>query len=183
MKNLFGEEDILALSLKQPYADLMLKGKIETRTWSTSYRGLVLICASLQPYNFSHLMGISGEWQMDRMQKILSPLMLDNGNSKRRNFYLDNWRDLFQKGVAIAVGRLVDCRLMTKEDEDKCFVKYCEPWIEEHENKKTGKVKLVEKQLWCHIYEDVKAIELFPWKGSQGWTRVTEEQKSKIVYI
>jgi hypothetical protein len=37
-----------ALSLKQPYANWIVSGRktIETRTWSTSYRGDVLICAS-----------------------------------------------------------------------------------------------------------------------------------------
>lgn len=173
MTNIFGEEEILALSLKQPYADLMLHGKMETRTWSTTYRGLVLICASLQPYGFSSLMSISGETQMERIMKILP--------EPKGNFYLDDFQKYFQKGVAIAVGNLVDVRLMTKEDEDKCFVKYYAPWIEERET--LNGIKKVEKKLWCHIYEDVKAIKPFPWKGSQGWTRVTEEHKSKIVYL
>jgi len=39
---------IKALSLKQPYANWIAEGKktIETRSWSTRYRGDVLICAS-----------------------------------------------------------------------------------------------------------------------------------------
>ena len=39
---------INALSLKQPYANLIANGKktIETRTWATKYRGDLLICAS-----------------------------------------------------------------------------------------------------------------------------------------
>lgn len=37
-----------ALSLKQPYANLIAQGKktIETRKWSTKYRGDIVICAS-----------------------------------------------------------------------------------------------------------------------------------------
>ena len=37
-----------ALSLKQPYANWVSSGKktLETRTWSTNYRGDILICAS-----------------------------------------------------------------------------------------------------------------------------------------
>jgi hypothetical protein len=37
-----------ALSLKQPYANLVAQGvkTIETRKWSTNYRGDILICAS-----------------------------------------------------------------------------------------------------------------------------------------
>lgn len=40
-----------ALSLKQPWAELILQGKktIETRTWNTSFRGRFLIHASLTP--------------------------------------------------------------------------------------------------------------------------------------
>ena len=59
-------EDLMkALSLKQPWANLILSGRktIETRKWKTSYRGDLLICSSLQPdknfaYNVNFLTGI-----------------------------------------------------------------------------------------------------------------------------
>lgn len=37
-----------AISLKQPYANLVVRGQktIETRKWSTHYRGDILICSS-----------------------------------------------------------------------------------------------------------------------------------------
>lgn len=40
-----------ALSLKQPWANLVASGEktIETRRWRTPYRGLVAICSSMQP--------------------------------------------------------------------------------------------------------------------------------------
>ena len=40
-----------ALSLKQPYAELIVSGKktIETRTWNTKFRGTFLIHASSKP--------------------------------------------------------------------------------------------------------------------------------------
>jgi hypothetical protein len=40
-----------ALSLKQPWANLIRDGckTIETRTWSTSFRGELLLCASKMP--------------------------------------------------------------------------------------------------------------------------------------
>jgi hypothetical protein len=44
------DQKLMALSWKQPYAELMLHGKIETRTWQTKYRGWVMVCASKQPY-------------------------------------------------------------------------------------------------------------------------------------
>ncbi len=40
-----------ALSLKEPWASLVLNGKktIETRVWRTNYRGRLLLCASKNP--------------------------------------------------------------------------------------------------------------------------------------
>lgn len=40
-----------ALSIKEPWASLILRGEktIETRTWQTKHRGDVLICASKKP--------------------------------------------------------------------------------------------------------------------------------------
>ena len=42
---------IKALSIKQPWADLIASGQktIETRTWSTKYRGQLLIVSSAKP--------------------------------------------------------------------------------------------------------------------------------------
>ena len=125
----------------------MLLGKIETRTWNTNYRGLVLICASKMPYNESQVMGISGEVLT---QKSFIDL-LNNGIKE-------------EKGKAIAIGRLVDCRPMREEDENKCYVKY-------------------RPDLFCHIYEDVKPIKPFDWKGSQGWKTLDAETIKKISFI
>ncbi|MEK7168734.1 MAG: ASCH domain-containing protein [Patescibacteria group bacterium] len=40
-----------AISLKQPWANLVASGKktIETRKWSTKYRGDLVICSSQNP--------------------------------------------------------------------------------------------------------------------------------------
>lgn len=40
-----------AISLKQPFANLVASGKktIETRKWSTKYRGDLIICSSQKP--------------------------------------------------------------------------------------------------------------------------------------
>jgi ASCH domain. len=40
-----------ALSLKEPWASLVLEGRktIETRVWKTNYRGQLLLCASKNP--------------------------------------------------------------------------------------------------------------------------------------
>lgn len=139
---------IRALSLRQPFASLMLPpfNKIETRTWSTSYRGPVLICASQKAYPWNVVRDICGPDQFDRLlsSKMQKELILTGTD-----------------GHAIALGILVDCRSMQKEDEDKCFVQYY-------------------PGLWCHVYENVRPIKPFPWKGCQGWKVLTKEQTQKI---
>lgn len=41
-----------AISIKQPFASLIAQGlkKVEVRSWSTEYRGPLLICAGLRPH-------------------------------------------------------------------------------------------------------------------------------------
>ncbi len=100
-------QKLLALSWKQPYAELMLHGKIETRTWNTNYRGWVLICSSKLPYNWDAVLRISGNCQKDRITKLSLTEILH-----------------FHYAQAIAIGYLSDCRKMKPEDEDRCFVQY-----------------------------------------------------------
>jgi len=126
----------------------MLHGKIETRTWYTKYRGLVLICASLKPYSNSELLDISGKEQTDR---IFTTLGIEGANEA--------------PGHAIAVGDLVDCRGMREDDQDKCFVSF------------------FASGLYCHVYQNVKPIKPFPWKGTQGWKILDQETIDKIEYL
>lgn len=140
------DQKLMALSWKQPYAELMLHGKIETRTWEAKYRGWVLICASKAGYTTDKLRDISGATQMYRMGHFLA---------KEKPAY---------EGKAIAIGRLVDCRKMLREDADSCFVNFT-------------------SELYCHVYADVKAIQPIPWHGTQGWKEVSEEIKNQIVFL
>jgi len=135
-------DEVRALSFKDPYATLMLTGKIETRSRPTSYRGLVLIAVSKKVYSVEEIERISG----DHFRAVFQGL---------------HNRFLFS-GFAIALGRLVDCRLMQEADEAKCYVKY-----------QFGK--------YCWVFEDVTELEHpFPWKGTQGWKTLTHEQKQLI---
>lgn len=134
-----------ALSWKEPFASLMLKGKIETRTWHTHYRGWVLICSSKQPYAVYEVQRIAGDEQFERIMNCTQ------------------W-NTFDLGKAIAVGRLVDCRKMVKEDEDKCFVQFRE-----------GR--------YCHVYENVIKIMPFYWKGTTRWKNVPDETINQIKYL
>lgn len=143
MTNFSTDQKLMALSWKQPYAELMLHGKIETRTRKTNYRGWVLICASKAGYNPNQLLNIAGVLQIGRITDILGPLGYMSG------------------GDAIAIGKLVDCRPMKSQDEDKCFVEW-------------------QSNLFCHVYEQVARIEPFHWRGAQSWKEVDQETKNKI---
>lgn len=163
MIDLFGEqkENIRALSWKQPYAELMFHGKIETRTWNTNYRGLVLICASKKSYHRDEVIAISGSEQLKRIEAVLGKMY--------------SYRDTrHHTGVAIGIGELVDCRPMAKEDSDLCFVEYCRPEIDGLP---------ICKPLYCHIYQNVRRITPIPWTGSQGWKTVDIETQKLIGLI
>jgi len=108
-KEISCKQKLKALSWKEPFATLMLHGKIETRTWPASYRGIVLICASKIPYSIEQVAEISGEHQRNRINEILIK---------------NNFNPSATSGMAIAVARLVDCRAMQPKDEDDCFVSY-----------------------------------------------------------
>lgn len=141
------EQEIRALSWKQPFAELMLRDKIETRTWKTPYRGWVLICTSKKAYSEKELSELCHGSQIFSMR-----------------YYLKHDRKTPFEGKAIAIGRLVDCRPMTQADEWKSYIKF-------------------NPKLYCHFYEEVRAIEPFDWKGSQGWKTLSDEEKAKIKFI
>jgi hypothetical protein len=144
-----------ALSWKQPYATMMLMGKIETRSWATDYRGLVLICASQNTYTKEEVIGISGT-RVDNLDSYYKRWGL------KGRLHLDP--DKFPTGVAIAVGELYDCRPMQRKDQDLAYVTYF-------------------PDLFCHFYRNVRAIKPFPFKGSMKWGKVTPEIESKIIYL
>jgi hypothetical protein len=138
---------IRTLNWKEPFASLMLEGKIETRTWNTSYRGLVVICTSKEGYSKNELKYLSGIRQSKRI------IQMKKDQEKH-----------IPPGHAVAIGNLIECRPMTKEDEHLCFVKY-----------KPG--------LFCHIYEDVRHIKQFSWPGYQGWKILSLQQTNLITEL
>lgn len=89
-----------ALSLKQPYAGLVVTGMkpLETRTWRTKFRGLVLIHASLK---------------LDKRAEV----RLTQEGVKLPYA-------CFSRGFIIGIVDLQGCRPMTKEDEPKALC----PW-------------------------------------------------------
>jgi hypothetical protein len=90
-----------ALSLKQPFAELIKNGTktIETRLWSTKYRGNLLICASLSNHN-----GFVKSYNNFIKCSDLLKYYNDNGIK-------------IEHGYAICIVNLYDVRPMIKEDE------------------------------------------------------------------
>lgn len=148
-------EPIKALSWKQPYGGLMFLPvpKIETRTWATKYRGLVLICSSKADYSDQHIEAISGTIQVRRFLSMVNQINRFGG-------FFDPWAN----GAALGIGRIIDCYPMRKEDEDRTFVKY-------------------NPGLYCHVYDEVKPIEQFAWKGSLGFRDLTQDEIQRIRII
>lgn len=148
MIDLSGNEEMRYLGWKQPFAQLMLHGKQETRTWSTKYRGLVLITASLSEYNYKTLVKIAGPEQYIRIQSILTK----------------EWPEVEKnKGYAIAVGRLIDCQPMLPGHDDICFVEY-QPALWMHiysEVVRIKPIKFIGAQGWRKLSpEFIKTIQL-----------------------
>lgn len=92
---------IKAISLHQPWASLIPMGlkKYETRSWSTSYRGPLLICAAKK---FSIHQKLTHNYFINKYQQIL----VDTDN------YIE-WDDL-PFGCAVALVELTDCIKMTQ---------------------------------------------------------------------
>ena len=90
-----------ALSLKQPWASLIASGQktIETRVWSTEYRGDLLICASKR----------ADTNMMKMFNDMFSPF---SDISQKLNFPL---------GQALCIAELYDCKPMTEADEAKAL--------------------------------------------------------------
>lgn len=66
-------------------------------------------------------------------------------------------------GYAIAVGNLVDSKPMVPADDRKAYVTY-------------------HRDLWCHIYENVRPIVPFPYKGHLSFREVPKEIIKQIQY-
>lgn len=151
MQDLFGNEliePIHYLTWHQPFASLMLHRKKETRNRPTNVRGKVLILSSLNPYPQHELFQMCGT----KMMKFISDTLQDEPT-----------KDI--TGHAIAIGNLIDCKLMKKGDEKSCFIKYKR-----------------DRYMW--IFENVQRIEPISFKGQQGWGIIKDPiQLSKIKLV
>jgi hypothetical protein len=146
-------EKIRTLGLYQPYAELMMHGKIETR-WIRKGskppfpKGRYLLYATKKEYTLTQLSIIAGD-QYERINEIINGLTL-------------------LRGTALAVGDLVKHIYIVPGMEDQTFVRYRPP---------------LAKVMVGLIFENVRRIKPFPFKGKQGVGFLSEEDKKKIEYL
>ena len=164
-------DQIRTLGLYQPYAELMMHGKIETR-WVRRGRkppfplGPYLLYATQKDYTLQELSQIAGEKQYRRINGIINGITL-------------------AKGAAVCTGDLVKIIYVVPGMDNETFVDcrenmrvrllgYGTP------QKPVGTIREVMVGL---IFENVRRIKLFPFKGKQGVGFLSEADRRKIEYV
>lgn len=104
---------IMALTVKQPYASAIAYGdkRVENRTWTTAYRGLLAIHA-----------GRGVEWDARPAAWTAAGLAFYDGGPRKA------WRDSLPLGVVIAVADLTDIHPRYRVCNPGGPVTVCTPW-------------------------------------------------------
>jgi len=166
MKNLFGEETIRTIGLYQPYATLMLHGKVETR-WVYHTKkapfplGKYLIYSTKKAYSGSEFAHIAGDHTVDAIK------LVEHDPSINLN------------GYGLCIGDLVrvvplngwEAMINTFVDPPMRYMTSIEPFTLD------GRV------LWGLYFENMRRIKPFPFKGKQGIGFLTAEQKQLIEFV
>ena len=124
-----------AQTLWQPYAGLVELGlkTIETRRTRTCLRGYLVICAGLAV-------------DREALHRLRTELV-GSGRVSAERFD----RATSRRGVAVAIGRVVDCRKLMETDRARSF------WWDEKEPR------------WAWEIEDLRALTPFPVRGVPGF--------------
>jgi activating signal cointegrator 1 len=158
-----------AISLWQPWASAIAVGakRVETRSWSTSYRGRFAIHAAKR-LNIGELIHFSCCWNWCG---ALQPTGLVMGGGSK----LDR---LLPFGALVATARLVDCRptgsftldeLDAPREPQGINAPHLYRWTE----RQMGDFGLGR---FGWILEDVRPLEVpVPWRGAQGFFNVPDE--------
>lgn len=166
MADLFGNEIIRTLGLYQPYAGLMLPpyNKIETRWIADNHKppfplGKYLIYATQKMYSIDEFKSIAGDTAVHIYRDF----------STKEKFHL--------RGMAIGVGDLVEVRKMEKEDAEKAFVQIKSDDALRYIGPDKGDKSYTR---YCLVFENMREIIPFQFKGKQGVGILPMEMKSKI---
>lgn len=162
-------EVIRTLGLYQPFATLMLHGKIETR-WVQSGKkppfplGKYLIYATKESASYSEVYRVSGQYF-----SRLNWAIIDN----------DNPDNVLYGGMAMAVGNLISIvPYMSLDDKASTFVDSLDGWMEVVKGGKSTYYTL-----WALVFENVKRIKPFQLKGKQGIGFLSDADKDKIKFV
>lgn len=160
----FEKEIIRTLGFYQPFCSLMRHGKIETR-WVREGKkppfplGKYLLYSTKEPCTDEQLDHWCGSSLYCNLTEALA-----NDTTKELN------------GYAIAIGQLVNLRHMTRWDDEEAFVRFVGTAARQDKNGKWHKYIQ-----WCLEFENVQAIEPFPFAfGKQGVGILPESEHSKI---
>lgn len=142
------EFPLRALTWNQPFAELMLHGKQETRERQCHVRGWVLICAAQKPYTGLKVQNIAGEVQGLRIAAM----------------ELKHRKDFDVTGHAIAIGYIHNSRPMVQADEHCTYVQYVPgKWVWEFRDVHRIKpIPFTGKQGWGFVtdFETLDKIEI-----------------------
>ncbi len=155
---------IRTIGLHQPYAGLMLHGKIETRWVIVGKKapfpiGKYMIYATGTMYTRKQISNVSGD-QYDHVLEYACSLFTDPKE--------------FQCSQPLCLADLVLVRDMTELDSKLAFVQYRPPYRDDK-----GKTR----RLVALSFTNHQRIEPFPFKGKQGVGFLTAEQKQLIKIV
>ena len=147
-----------AITIMQPYASLVASGakQIETRCWSTNYRGPIAIHAGKK-------------WTADQQELIKRDPFLSALFSGNKKMSIKKRYQLLPFGAVIAIAELVDCVRMVEQTTQIVTGKVIESKLE------NGQIILgnelvfgnYETGYYAWILENVRPIDPVPAKGQQ----------------
>ena len=107
LEDVFGNRPVMAISLWQPWASLIMARakRFETRSWSTEYRGPLVICAAKGGLGKAELYATLLD---ELFQRALLPILGLSHDLSIKEF-ADAAMDLLPRGKALGCVNLVDC--------------------------------------------------------------------------
>lgn len=158
---------IRTIGLYQPYATLMLHGKLESRWVAAGKKppfplGKYLIYSTKKEYTISEFQHLAGMF-WDRAMSILR-----TDHSKHRT------------GVGLAIGELYCVeKIYTFSQCEEAFIEPPTPLDDDVKNQ----FAYDGRALWGLRFKNVQRVKPFPFKGKQGVGFLSEEDQAKIEYV
>lgn len=159
---------IRTLGLYQPYAQLMLHGKLESRWIAKGKKapfplGKYLLYATKKAYSVKEFKHLAGE------------------HYERARLAISN--EELKTSVALCVGDLIERKPITTFG-DLADTFYDPPFDQlAYRDADHPEFEIDDYVLWGLRFNEVKPIKPFPFKGKQGVGFLSAENEAKIIYI